>query len=1124
MFKSISPIPSPDSGATPSAPNTNQLNTPEPRSPFNLPQAPQPVPNPEAGIFNPIPPPETVMDYTPLIGRLFNIVEAATDAVFEPVQTLGDSTQEPIQAALGPSQQPRVIVMDSPMESGFSALIGGDAMNSKGTRLAERQPAIKAHQLFDTQFGVDKHFVSYGVIPPTHPMAVNNTMQECPRLSKASLSYLVNDLRIIPDINHVVGLMIVVDMDLPGHARWETDLGYTKTYTEHFANLAQTNKVLSKPSAFYKTRSGARLVYILSRPIPVTGKGGLEDKIGGMIHDFYLAGIPVDYQCMDWTRLFRANNVTRENDDEPALITGRQPYYSLSFGSVKLEEIEAVPDKLIAYDPNYFGNISDKNVLELQHSHHSVARSLAQEPSWCYKYNFEAHNRYAVSAPMAHIDLPSHLQITDAEVTKIIKEGENDSLFADIKAKFKNHRKQNLSDYVAYIYEAIFGDGTVFLNQTALEGFHGGLLKTARGFMNILFKDMDKHNIDVGYTFIYACILQAAIRSNNLRVQENRSDARSLEHIKKEVADICSYHYRNIKGELEQEKKQTEEQGQYSFFMEQKVSLENSPEELARKDLTNFFGEDMVTEHFKRLIVLHNAKHGDFVYKIEKNGYGHYVNCADQDIVISLATCGHNFVNIENAKRAFDEDPTAKQRRNIYLETGFGYSKMIYSRIIKDVEPLVKEHPHGSKIEVYDKVPGMRTDIVPRYSAQVAKWLELIGGSQIEKLLDWLASFPMIRWPNCALFIEATAKIGKDLLAAGLQAVTESRKYAEFEKIIGDFQDDLIETPFIWLNEGIDEAAAKKNIAARFKTLVTDKTMKINPKGRPMMDIEGHNRLLITGNNDRVLHITEDLTGADTDAIADRLLHIKPDDAAAASKYILNTNTQSNEELGIESNYWADYELPAHIMHLHQERAQRILESYWSKEKESRFLVPGELTEFHKKLALNTGNMEMVVQFLGTLMSDSARAQNIIKIMPERLELRVHAGALVDTMQKLPSTEHRNLRAQSIKQVIKTLAKTGAPINTRLINGSASVRCYAIDLAELIEKLYISGNDCDFRDCLSIDTWNAVTSDEIKAYVNEVDESDGTPMHPVNSVPIDAVRAQVAQQQQAKDNNTARPF
>ena len=112
-----------------------------------------------------------------------------------------------------------------------------------------------------------------------------------------------------------------VDLDLPGHVAWSEHLlaDFEKTFEE----AADQDDILHRWHVFYSTKNGARLGYLLTKPLNVLAS---ESVMRGLLYRLKQTAIApyVDSGTYDFTRLFRLPQVVRDGE-----LTSKNPYFEL---------------------------------------------------------------------------------------------------------------------------------------------------------------------------------------------------------------------------------------------------------------------------------------------------------------------------------------------------------------------------------------------------------------------------------------------------------------------------------------------------------------------------------------------------------------------------------------------------------------------------------------------------------------------------------------------------------------------------------------------------------------------------------------------------------------------------
>lgn len=161
----------------------------------------------------------------------------------------------------------------------------------------EAWPQSPFLELFTKRHDHDSHFVAYQCRP----------LEAHPRLNKPILP------QVRAEGGDILLTCLVLDYDNPGHAAWQP--GELDEFLGKLEDAAVGPPggigwpIADQWTLLYTTRGGARIVYVLTEPVPVD-KGEAIHK--GLVAEMRERGILVDPTCSDWTRLFRLPYVTRD--------------------------------------------------------------------------------------------------------------------------------------------------------------------------------------------------------------------------------------------------------------------------------------------------------------------------------------------------------------------------------------------------------------------------------------------------------------------------------------------------------------------------------------------------------------------------------------------------------------------------------------------------------------------------------------------------------------------------------------------------------------------------------------------------------------------------------------------
>lgn len=294
--------------------------------------------------------------------------------------------------------------------------------------------------------------------------------------------------------------------------------------------------------------------------------------------------------------------------------------------------------------------------------------------------------------------------------------------------------------------------------------------------------------------------------------------------------------------------------------------------------------------------------------------------------------------------------PTAKgdARPSTTRETLADYATVARKSIAS--MSLQRSYYDAQSQTLHEAVCPLRT-IQPVFSPEIDEWLTLLGGTRAEKLKDWVACVMRLDRQACALLFVAKKGVGKNLFVGGLARLWHTGGATDLARIIDTHNDSIAECPLIFADENLPPV---KGITAKLRTLIgstghTLRRMYLGPT-----PLQGALRVVIAGNNDRLLETGEDLSRDDIDAVAQRILTIESDPRA----------TEYLERMGgppVLDKWVTEDRIAAHAMYLAKTRHV---------EEGSRFLVEGESSQVHTRLATISGAGNAVCEFLVHYLSD----------------------------------------------------------------------------------------------------------------------------------------------------------
>lgn len=213
-----------------------------------------------------------------------------------------------------------VFLAPGPTLRGLVVLDDDSGLSGRGRNGEPVKPLMELRDLaslFENDERTDAHAVAYCVTKDGEPV------ERQPRLNKEVLGalrakgydVLCHTVFIDLDIKDILGRK--------GKVKWteltDSETGQVWTLVEQ-AHAHLTAKGMAW-TASYTTSGGLRFIHALALPVPAGD--GYEALLARFHAAYNLAGLPVDEACRDWTRLYRAPRVRRDDYD-----TAEQPWYS----------------------------------------------------------------------------------------------------------------------------------------------------------------------------------------------------------------------------------------------------------------------------------------------------------------------------------------------------------------------------------------------------------------------------------------------------------------------------------------------------------------------------------------------------------------------------------------------------------------------------------------------------------------------------------------------------------------------------------------------------------------------------------------------------------------------------
>ena len=203
--------------------------------------------------------------------------------------------------------------------------------------------------------------------------------------------------------------------------------------------------------------------------------------------------------------------------------------------------------------------------------------------------------------------------------------------------------------------------------------------------------------------------------------------------------------------------------------------------------------------------------------------------------------------------------------------------------------------------------------IAPRRDPQIERWLQLLGGDNHAKLLDWIATITQLDRPSAILLIVGEPGVGKGLLLEGLARLWGS-SYTRLYDFCKKFNGAITHSPLVGVDEGSDDR--DKTVDTKtLRSVSAQSQFFIEKKGADQVPAEGAVRILIACNDiGDALKFNEDLNASSRDAVQNRFLVVRPDSVGAA-EYLRQIGGRSTTDRWVRGDA-----LAAHALWLRETR------------------------------------------------------------------------------------------------------------------------------------------------------------------------------------------------------------
>lgn len=999
-------------------------------------------------------------------------------------------------------------VVITPLKAGgVHHILGGQLLTAKGYPVRHVQSVPFAEAWTGDHRDDDLFACMYGTLRPEGRLLGHQglTTGNVCRLTKGAPALLASS---IPGVQKTDFVMTqkVIDIDIkdmiavaegsvPGQKiAWSDEL--RAQFRDEIWPAAREKLKLPDPTLFYTTRNGMRFVYVLRHPIPIHGVGGGFDRYRGLLLDLILAGIPVDTQTKDWTRLQRLPKVRREIPDpaDPDRIigyehTGEQSYFRQSWGRLDIDVVEEEPPAEIAtYWPEAFPGLAGRDDLS-DYKGHPQYENLR-------KIWLGAGSTDLVGERQEHVECG--MRPTDDEAEALVHrpaangrapltQAAKNIAKAIAKKAAMGTNNPAISSAATNLHRVLFEDAD--LDTLDPGNLHGAMM---RGISDLCWLLNDQLRGSVTPQLVYALHLGPAIRQNDLRVDDpSLGKARGDAEIREELWNLVLHVYPREVNRFRQMEEDAEEAKREANATDTRTSQLIMDYFIARG-----FPMEEVQSQWRQMLVL-KVDLGYLILTIRRGNVitwmGPYSNETEAYAAVQPGKCGHDHI------KSWDVD---KDMRVVWIElfSRYGTSSPAptrCSRVIKyhDVEPFIEAGVTHPRFVL--RLPGIAEDVDATFHEDVDAWLRAYGETNPEQFLDQLATYPDLRKPWPAIYKCGYADEGKNLLTAALRRLNATGSVADFTDALGGFQDDFKDTILLTIDEGssTEHGPFKKQLNEVLRRIIGGDDIKISQKGIKGLRVEGCVRTVISANHEEALDWGTNLTASDVEAIRKRVAFYGP--SQKARNILLRAGGRFGNQYGpgTETTNWPE-RVAEHIMWLHENREVKS---------SGRFAIDVIEDDWHgRQRAKGTGQLTICRGIVKMLMAKGDLNEEAIRVVPSELDLAkngnktqrgvyVSPEAFYDQMQ-VTFAYDRQIRIPTLEtcsKIIRDLYKTdenGKPLKVQYRVNKKRVRGGILDIDQVLKILQSHGLNCDLQEELGDEIWWNDVSSSLRADVEGIDD------------------------------------
>ncbi len=865
-------------------------------------------------------------------------------------------------------------------------ITGADSLSQQDLAALTTVPLSEA---LESKWPSDAHLVLYQLVDGQEPMP------GWPRCNKP----------VLPEIRahgkDLVAPIVALDYDNPGHQPWTQP---AKDAFERSILDASVGLPLAMGwTWFYFTRAGARLIYVLTRPVSVEE---LEGLMLGMVRDFQANGIAMDTAACDWTRLFRLPGVLRDNESTSA---------SEFFELIEQPGFTLDPDSVVP---------GERSASSLQ---------------------------YAGLERMSN-PLPDHGWARDALVDKDSNTGRRKANY------FYKAAKKQLQGRECY--PCIFESAPI-----APKGERNSAIQRLTGEAVAMLSRSGIRGVSA--EMVYALFYEALEQLN----AEDPNDSEDFFATGwKAIQQYWSKEEAKTRAEQEAQQKQQqafqEHQGNLTSHVLAGVR-EWAGDELPKnpEDQVWWLGEHLIAAtatHFHimlpsgyydplpvtRQLVCSRIREVrmEALMPLEKYEDGKQKQVSPQELIDRHATAVSGIEGAVSNKGCFVRDP------------GKGHATL--------------------QIRLY-----RRKNLEPRFDVEVDAWLHRFAGENYNEICDWIGhALNFEGGPICALSIDGSPGCGKKMFYQGLAEAIDTEVVAG-SKEFGRFKGLLMRTPFLVVNEGINQTNGGMHPADEFRHLVSGDPIYAEKKYHEPVLIKNPVRVMFFANNtDIVQQLTgnRDLSPEDREALAMRIFHHSVKKTASDWLRMRGGLDWTRGWVGGDDGAPSQYRVARHFLHLYENRPPV--------RQGNRLLIEGNMTDaLMREMSTRSGSAPLVIE---TLIKMIEVQSPLPGLHVNGRRIYVTTSSIVDFFRMSEMANETTLNSRIVSKVLKGIELSDSNNEPRRIEVSKgqfkTARWREIDPILLLQEAIENGYQC--RSLESIANDQLIHQRELEKGLKQIEE------------------------------------